>query len=367
MLHAAGWVVALTVFTYFGTRGAGESWYPDHHELDVLAYVLALGASLLLVAVWPWPVPVLVLTSVLGVAYRAIDYPGGPVYLAPIVAAGVVGWREPLRRGLVVCVVAGAGFVAATALHPYGGPMVASMLETAAWALLPVVPWALVALLRLNRTTARQSAAERQRRRVDEERLRMAREVHDVVGHSLAVISMQAGVALHVADRRPEQARVALEAIKRSSGDALTQLRGALAVFVGDDPSAEVPGASDVPALVDDFRAGGRRVELALAADGLPPAVNETVYRIVQESLTNAARHSAATATSVSVVAADGCVVVEVTDGGPAVAAPSVPGRGLVGMRERCATVGGTLVAGPGADGGWTVRADLPLRVGVRA
>jgi signal transduction histidine kinase len=210
------------------------------------------------------------------------------------------------------------------------------------------------------------------------ERLRIAREVHDVVGHSLAVINLQAGVALHVVGRRPEQAEVALAAIKRSSKDALEELRGTLAVFRQPEPGSAdgtrrpAPGLGQLEALSAAMAEGGLPVEVAVTGQrvGLPVAVDLAAYRIVQESLTNVVRHAGpATATAtVRVCYQPDALVVEIADTGRTrVSAGSRPvGHGIAGMRERAAAVGGTLQAGPSAEGGFRVQARLPLGAGHR-
>jgi len=199
-----------------------------------------------------------------------------------------------------------------------------------------------------------------------EERLRIAREVHDLVGHSLSVISMQAGVALHVVDRRPEQAAVALEAIRESSRSALEELRGTLAVFRGEGGVAErgpLPGLGRLESLVGELRAAGRRVELVWeGSGGVPGAVDHAAFRIVQEALTNVVRHAGGRApVRVVVERGERMVVVSVVDEGVGVVGGVREGSGIAGMRERAGAVGGVLRVGPGAGGGWSVVAELPL------
>jgi signal transduction histidine kinase len=229
-------------------------------------------------------------------------------------------------------------------------------------------------VVRLGQQADRRARQEETRRRADEERLRISREVHDVVGHGLAVINLQAGVALHVVGRRPEQAEVALAAIKRSSKEALEELRGTLAVFRrpgnGGGPWRPAPGLDRLEALAAAMAEGGLPVEVAVTGQraGLPAAVDLAAYRIVQESLTNVVRHAGLATATVRLEYQSDALVVEIADsGGGQASAPARPaGSGIAGMRERAAAVGGTLEAGPSADGGFLVRARLPFEGGRR-
>jgi signal transduction histidine kinase len=204
--------------------------------------------------------------------------------------------------------------------------------------------------------------------RVVAERLRIARELHDVLSHSLASISLQAGVGLHVVDRQPEQAREALRTIRQASTAALAQSRDALAVVretVGEPPAA--PGLADLAALVASVRATGVRVDLDTDLDGrpVPEAIGATAYRVVQEGLTNVMRHAGPGAHArARVRRVHDRLEVDVTDDGAGAAAPASrqPGHGLRGMSERVGAVGGELRAGPAPGGGFTLHARLPLR-----
>ncbi len=219
-----------------------------------------------------------------------------------------------------------------------------------------------------------ETAEQETLRRVGEERLRIAREIHDVVAHAMTAINVQAGVAAHLLERDPGQAHAALRSIKDTSGGALADLRSTLEVL--RDPSAAAPlgppaGLADLPELAAGLRAAG--VEVAIvgidgAADA-PAPVQSAAYRIVQEALTNVARHAGAATATVTVRSAPGALVVEVADdggGGPGGGGAPAAGNGVRGMRERAAALGGTLQAGPADGGGWRVQAWLPTgpRVG---
>jgi signal transduction histidine kinase len=226
---------------------------------------------------------------------------------------------------------------------------------------------AYVAELRDRAKRAERTREEEARRRVDEERMRIARELHDVVSHSIGVISVQAGVAAHLLERRPDKAGEALATIRQASDEALDELHAMLGVLRQPDgraPLAPAPGLAQLDALVAMAEGAGLRVEVdARGAPHLPPAVDLACYRIVQESLTNVVRHAGASSVTVTVAADGDTLVVEVTDDGPG--APGAGNgngtrQGIVGMRERARALGGTLEAGPRPEGGFRVSARLP-------
>jgi signal transduction histidine kinase len=210
---------------------------------------------------------------------------------------------------------------------------------------------------------AREMEAER---RLSDERLRIAREVHDVVAHSMVGINVQAGVAAHLLAEDPEQARDALVQIKRTSGDALADLRATLGLLRDPDTSAPVGpslGLRDLDTVAEQLRAAGIEVAVDVSAvDSVPAPVHSASYRIVQEALTNVLRHANAHAVCVVVRAYDNALAVEVSDDGDGSGDASAgSGAGVRGMRERAQALGGTLRAGPRPGGGWRVEATLPL------
>ncbi|MFI9770577.1 sensor histidine kinase [Streptomyces sp. NPDC052415] len=215
----------------------------------------------------------------------------------------------------------------------------------------------------LRQTEQRAAEAERTReeaalRRAGEERLRIARELHDSLTHSISIVKLQAGVAVHLARKRGEEVPPALLAIQEASGEAMRELRATLEVLRTDEPGG------DPALLVERARAAGLAAELAVTGDArpLPATVDRAVYRIVQEALTNAARHAGQAQISVELAYGQEDVTIRVDDDGNAVPdRPPVPGIGLTGMRERVTALGGTLHAGPRAEGGFSVRAHLPL------
>ena len=229
-------------------------------------------------------------------------------------------------------------------------------------------------IARLEERTAEleQTRAELARRAVTEERLRLARELHDVVAHSISMIAVQSGVGAHVADTQPEEAAKALGAIEATSRAALTELRRLLGVLRQDsEPQgdlAPVPGLADLNALLAEVAKAGLAVKLQVhgTRPPLPAGVDLSAYRIVQEALTNVVKHAGLARAQVVVGYRDHEVMVEVSDDGRGVTAPTDDGparvgHGLIGMRERVAAFGGDLEAGPRPGGGFRVAARLPL------
>ena len=214
---------------------------------------------------------------------------------------------------------------------------------------------------------------ELRRQAVDAERLRIARELHDVVAHHVSVIGVQAGAARRVLDKQPDAARDALAGIERSSRSAVAEMRALLgSLRTSDEPDrAPTPGLSDVDVLISDYRSAGLSVDLRAVDDrppsdpDIPPGVGLAIYRTIQEALANVQRHS--TATMASVVTRVGrqagrsYAEVEILDSGRARPAGTGTGLGLVGMRERVAVLGGEAEIGPREGGGFRVRVRLPF------
>jgi signal transduction histidine kinase len=223
--------------------------------------------------------------------------------------------------------------------------------------------------------TAERTRDEEARRRVGEERLRIARDVHDVVAHAMVAINVQAGVGAHLIDRDPEQARRNLQDIKRVSGEALNDLRATLGTLRSSDeehgaaPVLPTQGFDELGELGASLLSAGVDVDVEIdpATSTVPAAVAATGYRIVQEALTNVVRHAHGSRACVRVAREDDRVVIDVTDDGRGAVpvgapAPDGSGNGVRGMRERAQAAGGTFEAGPRADGGWHVRATLPVQ-----
>jgi len=229
-----------------------------------------------------------------------------------------------------------------------------------------------------------EQAEQRQRREIEraqqsigEERLRIARELHDIVAHSLSVIAIQSGVGRHVLDMQPEEARKALAAVETTSRSALDELRRVLGVLRSDDPDGPsfvpAPGIGDLDQLLDQCRAAGLEVTYRVHGQVAPvsSSMDLSVYRIVQEALTNVTKHAGTAQATVDITFGDGEVVVSVVDEGalhrngavlpPETGAEAGAHHGIIGMRERTAMFGGTLIAEPRREGGFEVRARLPL------
>ncbi len=218
---------------------------------------------------------------------------------------------------------------------------------------------------------AERTREEAARRRAGEERLRIARELHDSLTHSISIIKVQAGVAVHVARRRGEEVPPALLAVQEASSDAMRELRATLEVLRDPGGSGDEPPGSDGTSgldrlgdLVERARSTGLPATVTICGTrrDLPAEVDRAAYRIVQEALTNVSRHAGRAAAAVRIDYTGGGLVVRIDDdGGAAPEAPPVPGTGLLGMRERVAALGGRLRAGPRPEGGFTVCAELPL------
>jgi signal transduction histidine kinase len=215
---------------------------------------------------------------------------------------------------------------------------------------------------------AERTRDEAARRRAMEERLRIARELHDSLTHSISVIQVQAGVAVHLARKRGEDVPPALLAIQEAGADAVRELRATLGVLRSED-DGDGSGLGQLDSLVARARAAGLPVTMTVTGSErpLPPEVDQAAYRIVQEALTNVSRHAGHASATVHLHYAPQALSIQVDDDGKGTVASAVtrlsgPGLGLVGMRERVSALGGQLWAGPQDDGGFQVRAELPAR-----
>jgi signal transduction histidine kinase len=359
--------LAVGAFTVVGTFRAAEG-QPLARPLDALGVALLLAGAVALVVRRRYPAGVLGVAAAAVWVYLALDYPYGPVFLAGLVAmcSAVVSGN---RRSAYL--VTGVAFAALLVLHLIRHPGESPPLFGAGgWLsslaiVIAVCEWWRARRERLAQLRLAQEEAER--RRGSEERLRIARDLHDSLGHHVSLINVQAGVALHLMDDDPEQARSALAAIKRSSGELLREMRATLGVLRGVDegpPRAPVAGLARLEDLLAENRSAGLPVELEVvgAQRELPPIVDQAAYRIVQESLTNTRRHAGPAHAHVRLEYADDGLSVRVDDDGLGAPAHTEPsgGNGLPGMRERATALGGTLTAGPRPGGGFRVTAHLP-------
>jgi signal transduction histidine kinase len=346
----------------------------DVHRIGAGGYLLLVGAATALALRRRWPRLAYAGSLACACAYLLVGDPPGPILLAPFLGLVVV---LSATRSLPIWIVSAlGGGVLLSAVHGvvYGWSWPVALFA-GVWVCVAAI--AAVALearrrfLRESRARAewtQRSREEEARRRMVEERLRIAREMHDVIGHSLAVISLQAGVAEHLLASRPEEARKAVTAIRGVSKQALTELRGELAALRGDGlASADrmpTPGLSAVPALAAQMRDAGLQIDLDLPQRGdvVPEIVSTAAFRIVQESLTNVARHAGAgTKASVRAVLQPDRLELEIVDDGIGPAEAPREGGGLQGMRERAAALAGTFSAGRRPEGGFRVWASLPL------
>ena len=363
-----------------GTSGHGWWAAATVTHLDALGVMLLCLGPLALLAKRRYPRAVLVFIFAVTAAYAAIGYPAGPVFLSLIVAFAIVvncGYR-----GLGIACIAGGWVLFLClpwALGTGGRPTVPQAVGLAAW-LLVLLAAAEVMRSRRERSAAmRRSQHQEGLRKAEEERLRIARELHDVLAHNISLINVQSGVALHLLDERPEQARTALTVINEASAEALREMRSVLgALRRVDEQVPRRPAASleRLPELVS--RSANAGLEVDVQIDGrprpLPSEVDLAAYRIVQESLTNVSRHAGVVQATVSVHYGDRELALEVDDDGCARmpgenGVPAVPhrspspgsGNGIIGMRERATALGGDLEAGPRRGGGFRVRARIPL------
>ena len=353
---------------------ATRSLVAGQRPSDIWAYLLAVALCVPFVFHRRFPVAAITVACCALVLYavgRYNAYPGLPIF---VLVAGI-SLHSTRRRALLAVGLAAVALSVAVWLQPErvatASTWVASLLAVA-------VAWLWGENLRNRRARwaameerARRLEAEREerdRQAVTDERLRIARELHDVVAHSMSVIAVQSGVANHVIDSRPAQARQALATIEATSRSALVELRRLLGVLrQGDDPVASLepnPGMAEIGRLADQIRSAGVEVELKVEGEPgeLPPGVDLSAFRIAQEGLTNVLKHGGGVA-RVLVRYSPGAVAVEIADDGRAGtdgAAAEGTGHGLIGMRERVSVFGGELTAGPVPGGGYRMAARLP-------
>jgi signal transduction histidine kinase len=364
----------LTVFVLVGSNFAAHEQQGERAALDAFARVLLLGAAASLLWRDRHPVPVVFGTAGAAALYLGAGYPYGPVLLTVAVscfAAVVAGHRRAAWTALGL--LWAVHLLVAHWLYrwlPPSGDSAASWAQEGVVAAWVVAILALSELARIRREQWARERAERARaarRRADEERLRIARELHDVLAHSLSVINVQAGVGLALLDSHPDQARTALTTIKSASKEALGEVRQVLDTLrtPGEAPRAPAPGLDRLPELVEQAARAGLTVEVTGEPPRLPPGTDLAAFRIVQEALTNVVRHSGSRHARVHLDRTGGTLRLRIDDDGPAVDADAGgSGNGLAGMRERAAALGGTIEAGPRADGGFRVLAVLPSRAG---
>jgi signal transduction histidine kinase len=350
-----------------GTYLAGRH-QPDRDSFDLLAGVLLAVGPAALVVRRRFPVPVYVAAFATTLAYTALGYPRGPIFFALIAAflTAVLTGHRAVAWGLL-----GAGYasflLADTVFLDQPGPGWVPAVGLAAWLIVLAGAGEGIRTRRDRGLEAARTREEEARRRASEERLRIARELHDVLAHNISLINVQAGVALHLMEERPEQARTALTAIKAASKDALGELRSVLDILRQADegpPRSPTAGLADLDRLVSGAAAAGIDVRVVTEGEPRPlsPSVDLAAFRIVQEALTNVTRHAGQAGATVSLTYGDDDLTVQVDDDGrgPTNGARG-GGNGIPGMTERAAALGGRLVAGPKPGGGFRVRGSLPV------
>jgi signal transduction histidine kinase len=356
-----------------------------------LGCVLLAVSGLVLAVRRRWPVPVFITAALASLVYYTIGFSDGPGWIGLFVALYTLtaygdGRRSPVMAGAGIAVLATGWLVAAADIEPRAAigwvffRIAASVMAAALGE--SVRSRHVVAAEALERARrAERTREEEARSRVDAERLRIAREVHDTVAHAVAIINVQAGVTAYLLGKRPERAREALVIIEQTSAQALHEMRAVLGVLRdSDNGRAPHPGLGQINELTAMAREAGLDIKLQVRPPTapLPSAVDHTAYRILQESITNVIRHVGPTRVTVALDYRPDVLEVRVTDEGgrdalgddadaPQPATGTVngssaePGRGIAGMRERCGLLGGELTAGPRPCGGFEVKARLPL------
>ncbi|HEX2312638.1 MAG TPA: sensor histidine kinase [Thermomonospora sp.] len=334
-----------------------------------IAFALVTTTPLVFRRHAPLPVLAVIVTALL---VRAATAEGPPATVAPFPAILVAAFSAALHvrapwRAAVAWAVAVGGMTGAIGLQFYatrpdlGSALVMVFFVTGAW----TAGW-LLRRREIQLDAAEEHTREQAREAVAAERLRIARELHDVVAHSLSIIAVNAGAARELSRPHPERARDHMDAVAGTAREALVEMRHLLEALreEGDEPLTPQPTLDRLPHLVEQARANGlpvRLVELG-GRRSLPAGVELTVYRVVQEALTNVRRHAGAPDTEVRVRYGGTELDVEVVNApGQARAPAGPPGHGLVGMRERARLYGGALHAGPAQDGGYAVRLRLPV------
>jgi signal transduction histidine kinase len=366
----ARFVVAIALVVFVGALTAP----PGRAALDPFGYLLLALPVAAIALRGRLPVTVLLVTSACLLAYQLRGYPG-VIPAVPVVVAVYVAVLAGHRRVAIATVTAGFLGVLASDLIVHSGLPFRVVLQDRflliGWicASAMAAEWqrhrrAYLAQVERRAEEAERTRDEVARRRAGEERLRIARELHDSLTHSISLIKVQVGVAVHLARKNGEPVPDVLLAIQEASGDAMRELRATLEVLRDNVPDGS--GLDRLDDLVERARTAGLPTTVTVNGPrrGLPPVVDRTAYRIVQEALTNITRHAGPATAAITMSYRPDSLTVQVDDDGRAAPAPrpgTAPGVGLVGMRERVTALGGSLSAGPRPLGGFTVRAELPI------
>jgi signal transduction histidine kinase len=340
-------------------------------RVALLALITIHTGALVIRRVAPWVAFAVNLTTALMVVI--FGFPLVVLTLAPLVMLYSLASQRPGRQSSFALGASLVALVVGQAIHDFPDDLSTSfgnvMGLSAAW----LIGWFVyrrqeyVRVLEARTAELQEAREELARTAVTEERLRIARELHDIVAHSLSMIAVQSGVGAHVIDSKPEEAKAALANVERASRDALNEMRALLGMLRNEDGEtgrAPLPGLAELPGLIEQVGRAGTQIDLRVRGEerALPSGLDLTAYRVIQESLTNVVRHAEAERARVSIDYGIGSLVIEIVDDGRAVPATSSNGGlGIEGMRERLAAFGGSLETGPLAEGGFRVRAELPV------
>jgi signal transduction histidine kinase len=339
---------------------------PDVHADTPLPYLLVTASAIALIPRRVHPRATVAVVAVATLAYWLLGYPGDPLLLAQIIA---VTWAMVRGHRLIGWLSLATGYGAYLVLVGAGQSGAGYPIGLAAWLL---AGGAGAELLRSRTEHAGERRLRRRQeslRRVGEERLRIARELHDVLAHNVSLINVQAGVALHLLDEHPEKAGPALAAIKAASAETLREMRSVLGDLRQSDESAPrnpAPSMSRLDELIKRMDAVGLDVAVAIEGDepALPAAVDLAAYRVLQEALTNVVRHSEGVTAEVRVQYREDDLEIDVSnDERDSAIGPIVEGNGIIGMRERALGLGGELRVGHEPGGRFAVKLRLPLEV----
>ncbi|MEE6169940.1 MULTISPECIES: sensor histidine kinase [unclassified Mycolicibacterium] len=365
--------VLVAVIQVAGSTGMRHHRGPELPPLTWFGFVLLLAGPLVLLARYRYPYAVLLAVTAITATYLLAGFGPGPVFLSLVVAfvrAATVcprWWTYPLP---LIGWVAAGWVLPWLAGHPR--PPLEAIGGLGAWLVVLIAiaeglrqRRSVVEARRLRQDAMASAARSEQQREATAARLAIARELHDVLAHSLSMINVQSSVALELLDKQPERAGPALAAIKDASRQAISDVHSLVTALraEGGEPTAPTPGIADLDGLLAPARATGLTVTTTVTGlpRPLPAVIDVAAARIVQESLTNVVRHSTATTAAVAVDYSGSRLAVAVDDNGAPRTGLSTGGSGITGMRERAKALGGSFSAGRAPGGGFSVRASLPV------
>jgi signal transduction histidine kinase len=385
--HRHVWTIDVLLAVALAAVLVGVRAFEAHglHRGAWVGYLLSIVAGLAVALRRRWPLAVFAGTLTLSVIVIGLAAPSGAISLPVVLALYTLAQCQERRPAALLALLGAVALTLARGLLQYRGWSDARTALEPALALAALfLGWAVsssrayIATIEARASQAERTREEEAARRVDAERLRIARELHDVLAHGIATINLQAGVAAHVLHERPEHAAEALRTIKATSKEALRELRGVLGILREADeaePREPTPGLSQLERLVDATSQAGvpTKVTICGSRRQLPATVDLAAYRIVQESLTNVLRHAGGASALVEISYTEDAMTVSVDDDGRSGSGGSrggsadgrqEEGHGILGMYERAHALGGELHAGPRRGGGFRVSARLPIAAG---